>query len=141
MLKDDVKSLNQLLPVIKDIADNETDEIILNYYEEIMYSTNRSIVALDNLVSMQYTRTHARTHACTHAHTHTHYLYCINPSLQIAALEKNVTADNVTKEEEKGEGFNTDSQGSTNTTETIPNNGKPTDSPVKDKMVRYKPLT
>ena len=51
MLKDDVKSLNQLLPVIRDIADNETDEIILNYYEEIMYSTNRSIVALNNLVS------------------------------------------------------------------------------------------
>ena len=58
MLKDDVKSLNQLLPVIKDIADNETDEIILNYYEEIMYSTNRSIVALNNLVSTQYTHTH-----------------------------------------------------------------------------------
>ena len=43
MLKDDVKSLNQLLPVIRDIADNETDEIILNYYREIIYSTNRSI--------------------------------------------------------------------------------------------------
>ena len=33
------------------------------------------------------------------------------------------------------------SQGGTNTTETIPTNGKPTDLPVKDKMVRHKPLT
>ena len=122
-----MKSLNQLLPVIKDIADNETDENVLNYYEEIIYSTNRSIVALNNLVSMQY--------------THIHCLYCINYSLQIAALGKNSTADNVTKEEEKGEGFNTDTQGSSNTTETTPTDGKPTDSPVKDKMVRYKLLT
>ena len=84
-------------------------------------------------------------------YTHIHCLYCINYSLQIAALEKNTTADNVTKEEEKGEGFNTDSQASSNTTETIPTDGKPTDtkpnevepteSPNKDKMVRNKLLT
>ena len=58
MLKDDVKSLNQLLPVIRDIADNETDKIIVNYYEEIMYSTNRSIVALNNLVSYEIYNAH-----------------------------------------------------------------------------------
>ena len=46
-----MKSLNKLLPVIRDIADNETDEIILDDYEKIIYSTNRSIVALNNFVS------------------------------------------------------------------------------------------
>ena len=51
-LKDDVKSLNRLLPVIKDLADNETDYIIQDYYEKIVYSTNRSIAALNNLVSL-----------------------------------------------------------------------------------------
>ena len=81
-------------------------------------------------------------------HTYTHCLYCINSSLQIAALENNATADNITKEEEKGEGFNTDSKGSGNATKTTPTDGKPTDtkpteaeptdSPVKDKMVRNK---
>ena len=84
-------------------------------------------------------------------YTHIHCLYCINYSLQIAALEKNTTTDNVTKEEEKEEGFNTDSQASSNTTEITPTDGKPTDtkpsevepteSPNKDKMVGNKLLT
>ena len=73
-------------------------------------------------------------------YTHIHCLYCINYSLQIAVLEKNATADNVTKEEEKGEGFNTDTQGSSNTTTITPTDVKPTEaepteSPNKDKMV------
>ena len=78
-------------------------------------------------------------------YTRIHCLYCINYSLQIAALEKNATADNVTKEEEKGEGFNTDTQGNSNTTTITPTDGKPTDvkpteaepteSPNKDKTV------
>lgn len=46
-----MKSFNQLLPVIEDLADNETDDFVLNYYEEMIYSTNKSIVALNNLVS------------------------------------------------------------------------------------------
>ena len=50
-LKDDVKSLNRLLPIIKDLANNETDYRILNYYQEIIYSTDRSIVVLNDLVS------------------------------------------------------------------------------------------
>ena len=50
-LKDDVKSLTQLVIVVQDIADDEADYTILNYYKEIIYSTNRSIVALNNLVS------------------------------------------------------------------------------------------
>ena len=84
-------------------------------------------------------------------YTRIHCLYCINYSLQIAVLEKNATADNVTKEEEKGEGFNTDTLGSSNTTKIIPTDGKPTDtkpnevepteSPNKDKMVRNELLT
>ena len=79
-------------------------------------------------------------------HTYTYCLYCINSSLQIAALENNATVDNVNKEEEKGEGFTLDTQDSSNTTKTTPTDGKPTetkpteaeptDSPVKDKMVR-----
>ena len=50
-MKDDVKSLNELTTVIKNIANNETDEIILNYYEEIIYSMENGIVALINFVS------------------------------------------------------------------------------------------
>ena len=50
-LNDDVKSLTQLVIVIQEIAHNETDDIIQNFYQEIIYSTNRSIVALNNLVS------------------------------------------------------------------------------------------
>ena len=46
-----MESFSQLLPVIKDIASNETDSIILDYYGQIIYSTNNSIVALNNLVS------------------------------------------------------------------------------------------
>ena len=64
------------------------------------------------------------------------YVHCnLNSLPQIAALE-NITVDNVTKEgkekevEEKEEGLNTDSHGS-NATETTP-----TDSPIKNKMVR-----
>ena len=125
----DVKYLDELVTVVKDIANNETNSTTLNYYDEIMYSMDNSIVALINFVSMQY----------THTHTTSTVSIC---SLQILALEKNATADNVTKEEEEeGEGFNTHSQSSTNTTETIPTNGKPTDLPVTDKIVRHKPLT
>lgn len=47
-----MKSLNELLPVIKDLADNETDYNIVNYYEEMIYSIEKSIVALNNLVSI-----------------------------------------------------------------------------------------
>ena len=68
------------------------------------------------------------------------YVHCnLNSLPQIAALE-NVTVDNVTKEEEKEveekeEGLNTDSHGS-NATEITPTDPKPTDSPIKNKMVR-----
>ena len=50
-LKEDVKSLTQLVIVIKDLADNEVDNRTLNYYGEMIYSMNRSIVALNNFVS------------------------------------------------------------------------------------------
>ena len=53
-----MKYLNELTTVIKDIAKNETDEIIINYYEEIIYSMENGIVALINFVSMQYTHIH-----------------------------------------------------------------------------------
>ena len=67
------------------------------------------------------------------------YVYNLNSLLQIAALE-NITADNVTKKvdkkvEEKEEGLNTDSHGG-NATETTPTDPKPTDSPLKNKIVR-----
>ena len=50
-LKEDVKSLTQLVTVIKDLAHNEVDDRTLNYYGEMIYSMNRSIVALNNFVS------------------------------------------------------------------------------------------
>ena len=46
-----MESFSQLLPVIKDIASNETNSTILEYYRKIIFSTNNSIVALNNLVS------------------------------------------------------------------------------------------
>ena len=66
-------------------------------------------------------------------------------SLQIAALERNATADNATKGEEedddddKGENISTTNQ-SGNTSKITPadpkpTDTKPTDSPVKNKMV------
>ena len=47
-----MKSLTQLVIVIQEIAHNETDDIIQNYYQEIIHSTNRSIVALNKLVGL-----------------------------------------------------------------------------------------
>ena len=70
-----MKSLNRLLPVIKDIADNETDYIIKDYYKKIIYSTNRSVAALNNLVSLFI--------------MHTIILYQTIIMIQIAALENN----------------------------------------------------
>ena len=64
-----------MLPVIKDLADNETDYIIQDYYEKIIYSTNRSIIALNNLVSPIFI-----IHST---------IFIQTSSLQIAALEKN----------------------------------------------------
>ena len=47
-----------------------------------------------------YIHTYMHTHT-QHIHTYTHCLYCINSLLQIVALEKNATADSVTKEKKK----------------------------------------
>ena len=65
--------------------------------------------------------------------------YNLNSLLQIAALE-NITVVNITKEgeekevEEKEKGLNTDSHDG-NATETTLTDPKPTDSPLKNKMV------
>ena len=56
-------ALKQLLPVVKDLAHNETDDLIINYYEEIVYLIERSIAALNNLVSA-YTFTCVRLSYC-----------------------------------------------------------------------------
>ena len=55
-LKHDVKSFNQLLLVMKDLAHNETNEVTVDYYRKIIYSTANSIVALNNLVSATFTK-------------------------------------------------------------------------------------
>ena len=108
-------------------------------------------IMMKSYVQWKMAQKHSTTLLVHMQYTHIHCLYCINHSLQIAALDKNATADNVSKEEEKGEGFNTDSQGSSNTTETTPTDGKPTEaepsepepteSPNKDKKVRIELLT
>ena len=127
-------SLDQLILVIEDLADNEVDNKTLNYYDEMIFSTNRSIAALNNFVSTY-----------TYTHMYTLPIHNLNSSLQIAALE-NATGDDVTKEEEKEEkeekeeGLNTGSHGS-DATEITPTDAEPTDSPLKNKMVRLKQST
>ena len=56
-LKHDVKSFNQLLLVMKDLVRSETNEVTVDYYRKIIFSTNKSTVAVNNLVSATFTNT------------------------------------------------------------------------------------
>ena len=110
-----MKSLNRLLPVIKDIAGNETDYIIKDYYKKIIYSTNRSIAALNNLVSLFI--------------MHTIILYQTIIMIQIAALENNDDDDDDGDNDDGDEGKEKELQAGSGDITT------PTDPSVDDKKV------